>query len=174
MSWRERYKNHEGRFDHHIKTFQQKNKLSRGPVPIGFGAMLISGLEDLDDFGTEDEEEGGVRLPRGKRAARFDPDSDDEYGEPPKAPTRPVSKVAATPKRPISKRKRVSDTTDRTPKRSRVTDGGRHGELGRESSSNGRSEEEEDDAMDQNSQGEETLEVEQNLCYPSDEETVVR
>ena len=130
--------------------------------------MLISGLEDLDDFGTEDEGEGGVRLPRGKRAARFDPDSDGEHGEPPKGSPRPVSKVTVTPKRPISKRKRVSDVTDRTPKRSRVTDGGRHG------SSNGRSEEEEGYVMGQNSQGEETLEVKQSLCYPSDEETVVR
>ena len=134
----------------------------------------MSGMEDLDDFGTEEEEEEEIRQRRGKRAARFDSDSDDEYDESAKAPPRPVSKVAVTPKQPISKRKRVSDATDRTPKRTRVTVGGRNGVLEGGSPSNGPLEEKEGDAMDQDSQGEETLEVEQNLFYPSDEETIVR
>jgi hypothetical protein len=173
MSWRERYKNNEGRFDHHIKVFQQKNKLSRRPVPVGFGAMLKSGMEDLDDFGTDEEEEED-RPPRAKRLARFDSDSDDEYRDLAKPLPRPVSKVATTSQQPISKRKRVSDTTDRTPKRTRVTDDGRNGELERGNSTSGLSEEKEEDVMDQDSQGEETLEVEHNLFYPSDEETIVR
>lgn len=168
MSWRERYKNNEGRFDHHIKAFQQKNKLSRRAVPIGFGAMLVSSMEDLDDFGTEDEEE--AEQPRGEKAARVDSDPDDDE-EPAKVQYKPLSKITSAFKLPTSKRKRISDTNDRTSKRTRVTDDGSNGELEGRNSLGGPIDEKDDDAMDQDSQGEETLEVEQNLFYPSDEES---
>jgi hypothetical protein len=74
MSWRQRYKNNEARFDHHIKAFQHKNNLSRRAVPMGSEAMLMSGMEDLDDFGTDEEED---TRPRGKKAARVDSDMED-------------------------------------------------------------------------------------------------
>jgi len=167
MSWRERYKNNEGRFDHHIKAFQQKNKLSRRAVPVGFEAMFVSSMEDLDDFGTEDEEE--AEQPRREKAARVDSDLDDDE-EPAKAHYKPLSKITSAFKLPTSKRKRISDTNDRTSKRTRVTDDG-NGELEGRNPLDGPIDEKDDDAMDQDSQGEETLEVEQNLFYSSDEES---
>ena len=168
MSWRERYKNNEGRFDHHIKVFQQKNKLSRRAVPVGFEAMLMSGMEDLDDFGTDEEDD---EQPRGKKAARVDsdPDADEELA---RAQYKPLSKITSAFKLPTSKRKRISDTNDRTSKRTRVTDDGGNGELEGRNPLGGPIDENDDDAMDQDSQGEETLEVEQNLFYPSDEESL--
>ena len=164
MSWRERYKNHEARFDHHIKAFQNKNKISKRAVPMGFEAMMVSGMDDLDDFGTDEEEED--RRPHGKRPARADSDTEDEDEESTRPQSRPVNKTMGAPKQPLSKRKRVSDTNDRTPKRSRVIEGSGSRET------NGSTEEKKDDAMDQDSQGEETLEVEQNLICPSDEDSL--
>ncbi|KAF9642749.1 hypothetical protein BDM02DRAFT_1940722 [Thelephora ganbajun] len=152
MSWRERYKNNEARFDSHIKAFQYKKKISRQAVPIGSEAMLMNGMEDLDDFGTDEEEE-------------------DEGGRLARVQSRPASKTVATPKQSTSKRKRVSDTSDRTPKRTRIIKGSRRGELEEGSSTDSSTGEKEGDAMDQDSQGEETLEVEQNLFYPSDEDS---
>lgn len=170
MSWRERYKNNEARFDHHIKTFQYKNKLSRRPVPVGFDAMFMDGMEDLDDFGTDDEEEED-RRPQVKRAARVDSDSDDGIEEPTRARPVLVNKVAVAPKQPVSKRKRVSDTNDRTPKRSKVAGRSGSGEP-QDGNTNEIAEGKEDDVMDQDSQGEETFEVEQNLFCPSDEDSM--
>ena len=171
MSWRERYKNHEARFDHHIKAFQQKNKLSRQAVPIGSEAMFMNGMEDLDDFGTDSEEE--ARRPQGKRAARVDSDTDDdEDEEPARARAGPAYKATTVPKPPASKRKRASDANDRTPKRSKVTEGGDIRQLQGGNSTGDRVEAKQDDAMDQDSQGEETLEVEQNLFCPSDEDSL--
>ena len=170
MSWRERYKNHEARFDHHIKAFQRKNNISRRAVPIGFDAMLMNGMEDLDDFGTDDE--GEDERPRGKRAARVDSDTEDEDEEPARARPGPANKPTAAPSQPISKRKRVNDVNDRTSKRSRVTEGNGSGGVQVGTSANDLAEKE-DDAMDQDSQGEETLEVEQNLFYPSDEDSLI-
>lgn len=152
MSWRERYKNNEGRFDHHIKMFQQKNRLSRRAVPIGFEAMFTNGMDDLDDFGTDEEEEG--RPPQGKPAARADSNGEGEGST--RVQSRPVSKSKTTPKQPTSKRKRASDANDRTSKRTRVVEERSGGE---------------DEAMNQDSQGEETLEVEQNLFCQSDEDS---
>jgi len=169
MSWRQRYKNNEARFDHHIRTFQHKKNLSRQAVPMGSEAMFISGMEDLDDFGTDEEED---RRPRGKRAARVDSDMEDGDEQPAKARSRPVSKTVVAPEQPTSKRKRVSDTSDRTSKRTRVIKAVGNGGLEGENPTNGSTGEEEDDAMDQDSQGEETLEVEQNLFYPSDEDSL--
>ena len=140
MSWRERYKNHEARFDHHIKAFQNKNKISKRAAPIGFEATLLNGMEDLDDFGTDEEED---RRPRGKRPARVDSDTVDENEEPSKARPGPVNKSIGTPKRPVSKRKRASDTNDRTPKRSKAIEGNGSGEA----SSNGLTGGKEDDVM---------------------------
>ena len=170
MSWRERYKNNEARFDVHIKAFQHKNKLSRQAIPMGSEAMFVSGMEDLDDFGTDEEEED--RLLRGKRAARVDSDTEYEDTQPAKTQSRPVRKTVATPKQPTSKRKRVSDVPDRTSKRTRVVDGNGNGELEGEGSTDDPTGEKEDDAMDQDSQGEETLEIENNLFYPSDEDSL--
>lgn len=170
MSWRERYKNHEARFDHHIKTFQHKNKLSRQAIPMGSEAMLVSGMEDLDDFGTDEEDKR--RRPQGKRPARVDSDTEDEDWEPTRAQPRPAGKAVAIPEQPASKRKRVSDTSDRTLKRTRVVHGGRSGGTEGESTTNGPIGEGADDAMNLDSQGEETLEVEQNLFYPSDEDSL--
>jgi len=170
MSWRERYKNHEARFDHHIKTFQHKNKLSRQAIPMGSEAMLVNGMEDLNDFGTDEEEEDP--RPRGKKAARVDSDTDSEYEEPVGAKSRPVSKTAAVSKQPTSKRKRVSDASDRTSKRTRVIQGSGGDETEQGTSTSGPTGEKEDDVMDQDSQGEETLQVEQDLFNPSDEDSV--
>jgi len=166
MSWRERYKNHEARFDHHIKTFQHKNKLSRQAIPMGSEAMLVSGMEDLDDFGTDEEDKR--RRPQGKKLARVDSDTEDEDWEPARTQSRPTRKAVTVPEQPASKRKRVSDTSDRTPKRTRVIHGGKSGGK----TTNGPTREREVDAMNQDSQGEETLEVEQNLFYPSDEDSL--
>jgi hypothetical protein len=168
MSWRERYKNNEARFDHHIKAFQYKNKLSRQAIPMGSEAMLMSGMEDLDDFGTDEEED---RPQRRKRAARVDSDSEYEGEGPVRVQSRPVSKAMTAPEQSAPKRKRASDTSDRTAKRTRVIQSGGSGETGGESLANGPAREE-DDAMDQDSQGEETLEVEQNLFCPSDEDSL--
>ena len=168
MSWRERYKNHEARFDQHIKAFQHKNKLSRQAIPMGSEAMFVSRMEDLDDFGTDEEDEG--RRPRVKNPPRVDSDSEVEDWGPARVQPRPTRKAAATPEQPASKRKRVSDTSDRTPKRTRVVHGSRSG--GEEGPSDAPTRERDNDAMDQDSQGEETLEVEQNLFYPSDEDSL--
>jgi len=135
---------------------------------MGSEAMFINGMEDLDDFGTDKEEED--QRPRGKRAARADSDKEDGDEEPVRTQSRPVSKTAAAPEQPTSKRKRVSDTSDRTSKRTRVIKTVGSGGLEGGSPSNGSTGEKEDDAMDQDSQGEETLEVEQNLFCPSDED----
>ena len=173
MSWRERYKNNEARFDHHIKTFQYKNKLSKQAVPMGSAAMLANGMEDLgdlDDFGTDDEEED--QRPRGKRAARVDSDEEDGDRGPARVRSRPVSRSVVAPEQPTSKRKRVSDASDRTSKRTRVILSGSSGEMEGESPTNGPTGEKEGDAMDQDSQGEETLEVEQNLFCASDEDSL--
>ena len=129
--------------------------------------MLVDGMEDLDDFGTDEEEED--ERPRGKRAARVDSDIDEEDEEPTKAPSRPVARASAAPKQPTSKRKRDSDANGRTPKRTRVTEGGDDQSEGG-NSTNGLTEKE-DGAMNQDSQGEETLEVEQNLFSASDEDS---
>jgi hypothetical protein len=168
MSWRERYKNNEARFDCHIKAFQHKNRLSRQAVPMGSEAMFVDGMEDLDDFGTDEEEEN--QRQRGKKAARVDPDTEDEDTHLARAQSRPVSKTAAAPKQPKPKRKRVSDTSDRTSKRTRVIPGSSRGEIEGENPTSDPTGEKEDDIMDQDSQGEETLEVEQNLFYSSDED----
>lgn len=170
MSWRERYKNNEGRFDHHIKVFQHKKKLSSRAVPMGSEAMLRSGMEDLDDFGTDEEEED--QRPRGKRATRVDSETEDEDTPPTRAKSRPVSKTVTESKQPPSKRKRVSDTPDRRSKRTRVIKSIGNNVMEGENPTNG-SVGEEEDAMDQDSQGEETLEVEQNLFCPSDEDSPV-
>ena len=166
MSWRERYKNHESEFDLKIKAFQQKNRLSRQAIPMGSEAMFVSRMEDLDDFGTDEEEDP---QPRGKRTARAHSDSEDEDTQPSKPRSRPVSKAPVLPKQPNSKRKRASDTSDRTPKRTRVIAGSNNGGTeGDNDPAGGKG----DDAMDQDSQGEETLEVEQNLFCPSDEDSL--
>jgi len=170
MSWRERYKNHEARFDHHIKTFQQRNKLSRQAIPMGSEAMLVSRMEDLDDFGTDEEDED--RPQRGKKSIRVDSDTEYEDWTPARAKPRPTRKVVAAPEQSASKRKRVSDTSDRTPKRTRVVHSNRSGGGVGENSTNGPTEERGDDVMDQDSQGDETLEVEQNLFYPSDQDSL--
>ena len=167
MSWRERYKNNEARFDVHIRAFQHKNKLSRQAIPMGSEAMLISGMEDLDDFGTDEEEED--RRLRGGKAARVDSDTEDEDTQPAKTQSRPVRKTVAAPKQPTSKRKRVNDAPDRTSKRTRVINGNGNGDLEGENPTNGPTGEK--DVMDQDSQGEETQEVEQNLFCPSDEDS---
>ena len=65
MSWRERYKNHEARFDSYVKAFQYKNKLSRQAISMGSEAMFVDGMNDLDGFGTDEEEEN--QRPRGKK-----------------------------------------------------------------------------------------------------------
>ena len=121
MSWRERYRNHEARFNHHLKVFPTKTKLSKRAVPIGFEAMMASGMEDLDDFGMD--EEGEDRRSQGKRPARADSDTDEEDEESLRTQFRPVNKTMGAPKQPLFKRKRVGDTNDRTPKRLRVTEG---------------------------------------------------
>ena len=170
MSWRERYKNNEARFDHHIKAFQYKNKLSRQPVPVGFGAMSVDGMEDLNDFGTDEEEEN--RRAQQKRAARVDSDSDDLDDldeELVSTQSGDGSKAIAAPKHPASKRKRVSDTNDRTSKRSRVTEDSESDKMQGGNHTGG----EEGDVMDQDSQGEETFEIEQNLLHLSDEDSLI-
>ena len=129
--------------------------------------MLVDGMEDLDDFGTDEEEED--ERPRGKRAARVDSDIDEEDEEPTKTQSRPVARASAAPKQLTSKRKRDSDANGRTPKRTRVTEGGDDQSEGG-NSTNGLTEKE-DGAMNQDSQGEETLEVEQNLFSASDEDS---
>lgn len=169
MSWRERYKNNETRFDGRIKAFQHKKKLSRQAVPMGSEAMFIDGMEDLDDFGS-DEEKG--QPPRGKKAAPVDSDTEDEDTPPARPQSRPVSKAAVASKQPNPKRKRVSDTSDRTSKRTRVIPGSSRGDMEGEDPTSDPTGEKENDVMDQDSQGEETLEVEQNLCYPSDEDSL--
>jgi len=133
---------------------------------MGSEAMLVSGMEDLDDFGTDEEAE--VRRARGKKAARVDSDTEDEGWEPTRVQPqpRPTKKAAAPPEQPVSKRKRVSDATDRTPKRTRVVHG--NGAGGVEGESPTDSPTGEHGAMDQDSQ----LEVEQNLFYPSDEDSL--
>lgn len=171
MSWRERYKNHEARFDQRIKAFQEKKKLSRQAIPMGSEAMFVSGMEDLDDFGTDKEDEG--RRSRGKKPTRVDSDTEDEDWELARVQPRPTRKAMAAPEQPASKRKRVSDVSDRTPKRTRVvySNGSRGGRRGSPTDGpvGGRG----NDAMDQDSQGEETLEVEQGLFYPSDEDSLI-
>ena len=131
--------------------------------------MLVHGMEDLDDFGTDEEED---RQPRGKKAARVDSDTEDEDDGPARISSRPVSKAMPPPEQPTSKRKRVSDTSDRTSKRTRVIQGGGSSEMEQESPTDGPAGEKEDDAMGQDSQGEETLEVEQDLFCPSDEDSL--
>lgn len=170
MSWRERYKNNESTFDDHIKAFQHRNKLSKRAIPMGSEAMFLNGMEDLDDFGTDEEDRN--QQPRGKKAARVDSDSEYEDREPARTRTQPVRKTTATPGQSASKRKRVSETSDRTPKRTRVVQGGGGGQTEGESPTKGPTGEKGDDAMDQDSQGEETLEVEQNLLDPSDEDSL--
>ena len=170
MSWRERYKNNEARFDSHIKAFQYKKKLSRQAIPMGSEAMFIDRMEDLDDFGTDEEEEN--QRPRGKKAARVGSDTENEDTQPAKAQSRPVSKTAIAPEHPNSKRKRVSDTSDRTSKRTRVIPGSSKGEMERDNPTSDPTGGKEDDDIGQDSQGEETLEVEQNLFYPSDEDSL--
>jgi len=169
MSWRERYKNHEARFDSYIKAFQYKNKLSRQAIPMGSEAMFVDGMEDLDDFGTDEEEEN-QRL-RGKKVARVDSDTEDKATRPPTAQSRPVSKTAVAPTQPNPKRKRVSDTSDRTSKRTRVIAGSSKDKTEGENPTNDPTEERGGDVMDEDSQGEDTLEVEQSLFYPSDEDS---
>ena len=170
MSWRERYKNHEARFDQHIKVFQHKNKLSRQAIPMGSEAMLVNRMEDLDDFGTDEEDEG--RRPQGKKPTRVDSDTEDEDWELARAQTRPTRKAVAAPEQPASKRKRVSDASDRTPKRTRVAHSSKSGGGESGSPTDDPTRGRENDAMNQDSQGEETLEVEQNLFYPSDEDSL--
>ena len=170
MSWRERYKNNEARFDSHIKAFQHKNKLSRQAVPMGSEAMFVDGMEDLDDFGTDEEEEN--QRPRGKKAPRVDPDTEDEETRSARAQPRPASKAIAAPEQPNPKRKRVSDTSDRTSKRTRVIAGSSRGGLEGDKPTSDPTGEMEGDVMDQDSQGEETLEVERDLFYPSDEDSL--
>ena len=131
--------------------------------------MLVHGMEDLDDFGTDEEED---RQPRGKKAARVDSDTEDEDDGPARISSRPASKAMLPPEQPTSKRKRVSDTSDRTSKRTRVIQGGGSSEMEQESPTDGPAGEKEDDAMGQDSQGEETLEVEQDLFCPSDEDSL--
>ena len=133
--------------------------------------MLMNGMEDLNDFGTDDEEE--EQRPQGKRAARVDSDTDDEYEEPARARSGPANKAATTSKQPISKRKRVSDTNDRTSKRSKVDEADVNDELQGGNSTDSPTGKKEGDVMDQDSQGEEILEVEQNLFYPSDEDSLI-
>ena len=137
---------------------------------MGSEAMLVSRMEDLDDFGTDEEDEG--RRPQRKKPSRVDSDTEDEDWTSARAQPQPTRKAVAAPEQPASKRKRVSDISDRTPKRTRVVHGSRSrgGEGG--SPTDGPTRERENDAMDQDSQGEETLEVEQNLFYPSDEDSL--
>lgn len=137
---------------------------------MGSEAMLVSGMEDLDDFGTDEEEED--QRPRVNKAARVDSDTEDEDTQPVRTRSRPVSKTVATPKQPTSKRKRVSDAPDRTSKRTRVINGNDDGDLEGEGPTNDPTEEKNDDAMDQDSQGEETQEVEQNLFCASDTDSL--
>lgn len=169
MSWRERYKNNEARFDSHIKAFQHKNRLSRQAIPMGSEAMFVDGMEDLDDFGTDEEEN---QRPRGKKVHRVDSDTEDEETRPARPQPRPASKAMAAPEQPNPKRKRVSDTSDRTSKRTRVIAGSSRGGTEGENPTNDPDEEKEGDVMDQDSQGEETLEVERDLFYPSDEDSL--
>ena len=171
MSWRERYKNHEARFDQHIKAFQYKNKLSRQAIPMGSEAMFVNRMEDLDDFGTDEEDEG--RRPQGKKPIRVDSGTEDEDWTPARARPQPTRKTVTVPEQPASKRKRVSDVSDRTPKRTRVVHGSRSGGAEGGSSAGGPTGEKGNDAMNQDSQGEETLEVEQNLYYPSDDDSLI-
>jgi hypothetical protein len=103
-------------------------------------------------------------------AARVDSDSEYEGEGPARVQSRPVSKTMTAPEQSAPKRKRASDTSDRTAKRTRVIQSGGSGETGRGSLASGPARGE-DDAMDQDSQGEETLEVEQNLFCPSDEDS---
>lgn len=166
MSWRERYKKRESDFDLKIKAFQQKNRLSRQAIPMGSEAMFVSRMEDLDDFGTDEEEDP---RPRGKRAARAHSDSEYEDTEPSNPRSRPVNKAPVLPKQLNSKRKRASDASDRTPKRTRVITGSSSGGTEGDNDPAG---EKGDDAMDQDSQGEETQEVEKNLFCPSDEDSL--
>ena len=130
--------------------------------------MFVNGMEDLDDFGTDKEEED--QRPRKKRVARVDSDTESEGREPMKAHSRPVSKTVA-PQKPVSKRKRASDTSDRTPKRTRVIQSRSRGET--DGGNDSLAGEKEGDAMDQDSQGEETLEVEHDLFCPSDEDSLI-
>ena len=169
MSWRERYKNNEARFDSHIKAFQHKNRLSRQAIPMGSEAMFVDGMEDLDDFGTDEEEE--AQRPRGK-VARVNSDAEGRDTQPVRAQFRPVSKTVVASKQPNSKRKRISDTSDRTSKRTRVIPGSSRGKTEGENPTSDPISEKEDDGMDQDSQGEETLEVEKSLFYPSDEDSL--
>lgn len=119
-------------------------------------------------FGADGDEE---ERRRGKRAPRVDMDAGgDDYS--PKGQIKAVNKSSIAPRHPPSKRKRVSDTNDRTLKRTKVITGGSSAESNARSSSNGRSGKE-DDAMKQDFQGEESLEVEQNLFDSLDEESLV-
>ena len=83
--------------------------------------MSVDDLEDLDDFGTDDEKED-QRPPKGG-AAHVDSDSDDGDEEPAKTRATRGDTILVTPRRPASKRKRLSGTNDGTPKRSKITEG---------------------------------------------------
>lgn len=139
---------------------------------MGSEAMLLNRMDSLDDFGTD--EEGASQRPRRKRAACIDSETEDEDAQPTGAQSRPVSKTMATSKQQPSKRKRVSDVPDRTSKRTKVIKSSGSSEVEVENLADGPTGEKEDDVMNQDSQGEETLEVEQNLFYPSDEDSPTR
>ena len=89
--------------------------------------MPKNGMEDLDNFGTDEEEE--YQELRGKGATRADSDTEDDDEDPAKAQPGPANQAAAAPVQLIPKRKRLSDTNDRTSKRSRVAVGSSGGET---------------------------------------------